>query len=73
MERKLLSYQSQYERIASVVSFMQSMQFSILILVLLFCITVGIIAYLIIGNSIFFHRNEIQIIELVGGGGWFLY
>jgi len=73
MERKLLSYQSQYERIASVVSFMQSMQFSILILVLLFCMTVGIIAYLIIGNSIFFHRNEIQIIELVGGGGWFLY
>lgn len=72
-DRKLLSYKSQYTRIYAIVSFLQSVQFAILVLVILFCFTVWVIMYLIIGNFIFFHRDEIKIIELVGGGNSFLY
>ncbi len=73
LDRKLNSYTAQYERIHSIVSFLQSVQFSVWALVLLFCLTVGVIMYLIIGNFIFFHSDEIRIIELVGGDNYFLY
>ena len=39
----------------------------------LFVFTVAVIVYMVIGNSVFFHRQEIEIIELVGGKKIFIY
>ncbi len=39
----------------------------------LFMFTVAMIIYTVIGNSVFFQRQEIEIIELVGGQKSFIY
>jgi cell division protein FtsX len=73
MNRKYLDYQSQFQRISFVVQFLQILEYGVYALLSLFLFTVSVIIYTVIGNSIFFHKNEIEIIELVGGRSLYIY
>ena len=48
-------------------------EYGIFALLALFAFTVATIIYNVISNSIFFHQEEIEIIELVGGRRAFTY
>ncbi len=71
--KKLLDYRSQFRRIHSIVTSLQVFEYGVFSLLILFAFTVATIIYNVISNSIFFHREEIEIIELVGGRPSFTY
>lgn len=73
MNKKLLDYKSQFSRALVVVDLLQYVQYWVYALLSLFLFTVAVIIYTVIGNSIFFHRQEIEIIELVGGKSSYIY
>jgi cell division protein FtsX len=73
MNKKLLDYKTQYERISFVVKLLRSLQTGVYILLGLFGFTVFAIIYMIIRNFVFFQKDEIRIIELVGGKPIFIY
>jgi cell division transport system permease protein len=66
LDRKYLDYQSQFQRVALVVKLLSTLSYGVYALLGLFIFTVAVIIYMVIGNSIFFHKQEIEIIELVG-------
>lgn len=72
-DRKLLDYQSQFSRIAFVVYLLSLLEFWVLTLLFFFAFTVSVILYTVISNSIYFFRQEIEIIHLVGGRSSFIY
>ena len=73
LDRKLLDYRSQYDRIASVVEMLYFLQVAVYILLWLFVFTVAIVIYMVIHNFVFFLQDEIRIIELVWGSPSFIY
>jgi cell division transport system permease protein len=73
LDRKLLDYRSQYDRIASVVEMLHILQIAVYILLGLFIFTVAIVIYMVIHNFVFFLQDEVRIIELVGGRSSFIY
>ncbi len=66
MDKKLLDYQSQYDRIASVIKMLKILQFAVYVFLGLFIFTVAIVIYMVIHNFVFFLQDEVRIIELVG-------
>lgn len=72
-DRKLLDYQSQFSRIAFIVYLLSLLEFGVYALLAFFAFTVSVIIYTVISNSIFFFRQEIEIISLVGGRSSFIY
>ncbi len=73
LDKKLLDYRSQYERITSVIKMLNILQVTVYIFLGLFVFTVAIVIYMVIHNFIFFLQNEVRIIELVGGRASFIY
>lgn len=73
LDKKLLDYKSQFERISSVVEMLHILQFAVYILLGLFVFTVSIVIYMVIHNFVFFLQDEVRIIELVGGRPSFIY
>ena len=73
LDRKLLDYRSQYDRIANVVEMLHILQIAVYILLGLFVFTVAIVIYMVIHNFVFFLQDEVRIIELVGGRPSFIY
>lgn len=73
MDKKLLDYQSQYDRIASVIVMLKILQFAVYVFLWLFVFTVAIVIYMVIHNFVFFLQDEVRIIELVGGRPSFIY
>ncbi len=73
LDRKLLDYRSQYDRIANVVEMLHILQIAVYILLALFVFTVAIVIYMVIHNFVFFLQDEVRIIELVGGRPSFIY
>ena len=73
MNRKLLDYKSQFDRAQVIVKLLRTIEYGVYALLTLFIFTVAVIVYMVIGNSVFFHRQEIEIIELVGGKRVFVY
>ena len=73
LDKKLLDYRSQYERITSVIKMLNILQATVYIFLGLFVFTVAIVIYMVIHNFIFFLQNEVRIIELVGGRPSFIY
>jgi cell division transport system permease protein len=73
MNRKLVDYQSQFDRALVVVKLLRILEYGVYTLLGLFIFTVAVIIYTVIGNSIFFHKGEIEVIELVGGRPSFIY
>jgi cell division transport system permease protein len=66
MSRKLVDYKSQFNRALIVVGLLKYVEYGVYAFLSLFLFTVAVIIYTVIGNSIFFHKQEIEIIELVG-------
>jgi cell division transport system permease protein len=73
LDRKYLDFQSQFQRVSTVVKLLSTLSYAVYALLGLFIFTVAVIIYTVIGNSIFFHKQEIEIIELVGGRSSFIY
>lgn len=73
MNKRLLDYKSQYERIAVVVHILTMLQYGVYILLGLFVFTVFVVVHTVIRNFIFFLQDEVRIIELVGGSPSFIY
>ncbi len=73
MNQKLLDYKAQYSRITLIVSLLETLKFTVYMLLSLFFFTVAIIIYMIIQNFIYFLKEEVEIIELVGGSPSFIY
>ena len=73
MNRKLIDYRSQFDRALIVVRLLHLVEYWVYALLALFLFTVAVIIYTVIGNSIFFHKQEIEIIQLVWGRSSFIY
>jgi cell division transport system permease protein len=73
MNRKLTDYKSQMTRITQVVHVLTTLQEGVYVLLGLFVFTVFIVVHMIIRNFIFFLRDEVRIIELVGWNPSFIY
>lgn len=73
MNKKLVDYKGQYERIAVVVRVLTDLQYGVYVLLGLFVFTVFVVVHMIIRNFIFFLQDEVRIIELVGGNPSFIY
>jgi cell division transport system permease protein len=73
MNRKLIDFQSQYNRIEGLVKILRLLEYGVYALLVLFVFTVFVVVYTIISNTIFFLRDEMSIIELVGGKPYFIY
>lgn len=71
--RKLIDFQSQYSRIESLVKILRLLAVWVYTLLGLFVFTVFVVLYTVISNTIFFLRDEMSIIELVGGRSYFIY
>lgn len=67
------SYAAQYERIVSITVVLSILQGGLYIIIGIFLFSIAIIIYSIIGNFIYYFRNEIYITRLVGGSKVFIY
>lgn len=67
------SYNAQYNRINSVIGTLQILQVGLYIMIGIFLFSIAIIIYSIIGNFIYYYRDEIYITRLVGGSKLFIY
>lgn len=72
-QKSLVDYHSQYERIQGLINILLSIRYGIYGIISLFIFSVFIIIYNSIGNFVFFYRDEIKIIRLVGGENRFIY
>jgi len=60
------SYTAQYERVVKVISILRTLQAGLYVIITVFLISILIIVYSIIGNFIFYYKDEIYITRLVG-------
>lgn len=71
-EEYFSSYSRQFERITTVIQVLNLLQLWLYIIIVTFIISIAIIVYSIIGNFIYYYRDEIYITRLVGGSKFFL-
>lgn len=67
------SYTRQFERIEKVTSILTTLQIGLYIIIATFIVSIAVIVYSIIGNFIYYYRDEIYITRLVGGSKVFIY
>lgn len=67
------NYSSQYNRITQVISVLGILQIGLYIIIGIFLFSIAIIIYSIIGNFIYYYKDEIYITRLVGGSKFFIY
>lgn len=67
------TYTRQFERIDKVTSILQVLQIGLYIIIVTFIVSIAIIVYSIIGNFIYYYRDEIYITRLVWGSKLFIY
>lgn len=67
------SYTSQYQRIVQITVVIQVLQIGLYIIIGIFLFSIGVIIYSIIGNFIYYFRDEIYITRLVWGSKVFIY
>lgn len=67
------SYTSQYERISQITVVLNILQIGLYIIIAIFLFSIAIIIYSIIGNFIYYFKNEIYITRLVWGSKVFIY
>jgi len=67
------SYASQYERITNITIILNILQVGLYIIIGIFLFSIAIIIYSIIGNFIYYFKDEIYITRLVGGSKIFIY
>ncbi|MCP4522950.1 MAG: hypothetical protein GY828_01895 [Candidatus Gracilibacteria bacterium] len=66
-------YTSQYENIQSIISVLNMLSLGLYVIIAVFLLSIFIITYSIIGNFIYYFKDEIYITRLVGGGKKFIY
>jgi len=67
------TYTRQFERIERVTWVLNILQIGLYIIIVTFIISIAIIVYSIIGNFIYYYKDEIYITRLVGGSKLFIY
>lgn len=67
------SYTAQYDRIVKVIGVLSTLQIGLYIIIAIFLISILVIVYSIIGNFIFYYKDEIYITRLVWGSKFFIY
>lgn len=67
------NYNSQYDRITSVINVLDILQIGLYAIITIFMISISIIIYSIIGNFIYYYRDEIYITRLVWWSKKFIY
>lgn len=67
------NYSSQYNRIEKVISVLRTLQFWLYIIIGIFIISIAVIVYSVIGNFVYYYKDEIYITRLVGGSKIFVY
>ncbi|MDQ7009347.1 MAG: hypothetical protein Q9M94_03585 [Candidatus Gracilibacteria bacterium] len=72
-KKSFSEYTSQYEKIENVTKYLVILRVGLYIMIALFLLSIGIIIYSIIGNFVFYYRDEIYITRLVGGSKMFIY
>ncbi len=58
-------YVSQYERISKVTNVLKTLQFGLYVIIGIFLVSISIIVYSIIGNFIYYYKDEIYVTRLV--------
>ena len=71
-EEYFSSYSRQFERISTVIQILNILQIWLYVIIVTFIISIAIIVYSIIGNFIYYYRDEIYITRLVWGSKLFL-
>jgi len=69
----LSNYNSQYERINKVTTTLGALQLWLYVIIWIFIISIFVIIYSIIGNFIYYYRDEIYITRLVWWNRFFIY
>lgn len=69
----LVDYQSQYDRVSRLVSVFDSISWGARAILIVAIFSATAIAYSSIGNMVFSAREEVNIIQLVGGSYWYVY
>jgi len=72
-EEYFSNYTRQFERIDKVISILNILQIGLYIIIVTFIVSIAIIVYSIIGNFIYYYRDEIYITRLVWGSKLFIY
>ncbi len=72
-KKKIVDYKAQHDRVKNVIQIFNSIKIWIYTIIWFFVFSVFIIIYNIIGNFIFFYRDEIKITKLVGWDNVFIY
>lgn len=72
-EEYFSSYRKQFERIQTVISLLSLLRGGLYIIIATFVISIAVIVYSIIGNFIYYYKDEIYITRLVGGSKIFIY
>ena len=67
------TYTRQFERIEKVISILRVLQIGLYVIIITFIVSIAVIVYSIIGNFIYYYRDEITITRLVGGSKLFIY
>ena len=67
------TYTRQFERIDQVISILDTLRWGLYVVIATFVVSIAIIVYSIIGNFIYYYRDEIYITRLVGGSKIFIY
>lgn len=73
LNKKLLNYEAQYNRVLKIVDLLNLLNKGIYILIGLFIFTASIMIHTVIRNFVFFLQDEVRIIELVGWKPSFIY
>ncbi|NDK07720.1 hypothetical protein EOM39_00565 [Candidatus Gracilibacteria bacterium] len=66
-------YNGQYSRIIKVISVLNILSIGLYVVISIFLLSISIIVYSIIGNFIYYYRDEIYITKLVGGNNFFIH
>ena len=72
-EEYFSTYTRQFERIEKVISILDMLQIGLYIVIVTFVVSIAIIVYSIIGNFIYYYRDEIYITRLVWWSKIFIY
>lgn len=67
------TYTRQFERIQKVIGVLNILQIALYIVIVTFLVSIAIIVYSIIGNFIYYYKDEIYITRLVWGSKVFIY
>ncbi|MDP2090908.1 MAG: hypothetical protein Q8K30_04900 [Candidatus Gracilibacteria bacterium] len=67
------NYTSQYNKITNIINILDILQLGLYVIIAIFVVSISIIIYSVIGNFIYYYRDEIYITRLVGGSREFIY